>query len=140
MWPHGTDPIWSSPNLRRFSLRTNNNNHKCSWEPSADKKFLIGYIDLCKQDLDVHSLGFTICANKSSQGNYGALVTHVVPGSIMNIICKLKVGDQIAEFNGLDLRNKSDEEVNRIIESAKSCNSLRLVAVRPAGNYNENNN
>lgn len=137
MWPHSTDPIWNSPNLRRFSLRSLTNNSTCKWEPSADRKYLIGYITLCRQDLDAPTLGFTLCGGKPTQdGHFGAIVAHVVPGSIMNIVCKLKVGDEIVEFNGYDLRNKSNEEVNTIIESAKTCNSLRLVAVRLANNDN----
>lgn len=134
MW-QGTDPIWNSPNLRRFSLRSLTNNTTCSWEPSADRRYQIGYITLCRQDLDASTLGFTICGNRATQdGHYGAIVTHVVPGSIMNIVCKLRVGDEITEFNGYDLRNKSTEEVNNMIESSKTCNSVRLVAVRPASN------
>jgi hypothetical protein len=141
MWPHGTDPIWNSPNLRRFSLRSLTNNTTCSWEPSADKKYQIGYITICRQDLDATTLGFSVCGNKPTQdGHYGAVVTHVVPGSIMNIVCKLKVGDEIVEFNGYDLRNKGNEEVTNIIESAKSSNSLRLVAVRLTGIESTHNN
>ena len=131
MWPHGTDPIWNSPNLRRFSLRPLANNTTCSWEPSEDRKYLIGYITLCRQDLETSTLGFTIFGGKPTQdGQFGAIVAHVVPGSIMNIVCKLKPGDEIVEFNGYNLRNKSKDEVNNIVESAKTCSSLRLVAVR----------
>ena len=139
MWPHGTDPIWDSPNLRRFSLRSLTNNTTCTWEPSADRKYSIGYITLCRQDLDTTTLGFTVCGGKPTQdGHFGAIVAHVVPGSIMNIVCKLKVGDEIVEFNAHDLRNKSNEDVTNIIESSKTCNSLRIVAVRLANNDNSN--
>lgn len=141
MWPHGTDPIWNSPNLRRFSLRSLTNNTTCSWEPSADRKYLIGYITICRQDLDASTLGFTLCGGKPTQdGHFGAIVNHVVPGSIMNIVCKLRVGDEIVEFNGFDLRNKGNEEVCTIIESAKNSNALRLVAVRSANNDSTNSN
>lgn len=134
MWPHGTDPIWNSPNLRRFSLRSLTNNTTCSWEPSADKKYLIGYITICRQDSDAPSLGFSLCGGKPTlDGHLGAIVSHVVPGSIMNIVCKLKVGDEIVEFNGYDLRDKGNEEVCNIIESSKNATTIRLVAVRLAG-------
>lgn len=141
MWPHGMDPIWNSPNLRRFSLRSLTNNTTCSWEPSADRKFLIGYITICRQDLDASSLGFTLSGGRPTHdGRLGAIVSHVVPGSIMNILCKLRVGDEITEFNGFDLRDKPHEEVCNIIDTAKNSNALRLVAVRLANEGSSSSN
>lgn len=145
--------IWNSnsPNLnllRRYSLRssnsTNSNTTKstCSWEASQDNKYLVGYIVISRQDLEVYhaALGFQLCGGKPTQdGQYGAIVEHVVPGSLANIICKLKVGDEIVEWNGFNLRNKRNEEVCDIIESVKNTNSLRLVAVRSINNNCNNN-
>jgi len=106
-------------------------NNKCLWEPSANKKFLIGYIILHKQDLDVPTLGFMIESTRHSPDtHYGALVTYVRPDSIMKVICKLQVGDEIVEFNGLDLRDKSAQEIDLVIEAAKSRSPMRLVVVR----------
>lgn len=151
-WSSGADSssIWNSnsPNLnllRRYSLRSSNvtaAKSTCSWEPSADNKYLIGYIVISRQDLEVYqaALGFKICGGKPTHDNQiGAIVEHVVPGSLMNIVCKLKVGDEIVEWNAFSLRNKRNEEVCDIIESAKNTNSLRLVAVRPI-NVDSNNN
>ena len=113
-------------------MRALTTNAKCQWEPSADGKYKIGYIIIFRQD---SALGFTICGGKATQdGHIGAIVSHVVPGSIMNIVCKLRVGDEIVEFNGYDLRDKGNEEVCNIIESSKNSNTIRLVAVRLAGN------
>lgn len=98
-----------------------------------DNKYLVGYIVISRQDLDVYNaaLGFQLCGGKPTpDGQYGAIVEHVVPGSLINIICKLKVGDEIVEWNGFNLRNKRNEEVCDIVDSVKNANSLRLVAVR----------
>lgn len=115
---------------------------------------MIGYIVISKQDLDIYhsNLGVQVCGDKpTADGQFGAIVEHVVPGSLMNIVCKLKVGDEIVEWNGLSLRNKSKEEVRQIIEStttaASGCrqqplsgasanhiSQLRLVAVRLVNN------
>lgn len=82
-------------------------------------------------------MGFTIYGGKPTHdGHLGAIVNHVVPGGIMNILCKLRPGDEIVEFNGFDLRNKTNEDVNNIIESAKNTNALRIVAVRQANSDN----
>lgn len=153
--------IWNSnsPNLnilRRYSLRSSTaststpttssgasagcgngsltaNKSTCSWEASADNKYLVGYIVISRQDLDVYnaSPGFQLCGGKPTpDSQYGAFVEHVVPGSLINIVGKLKVGDEIVEWNGFNLRNKRHEEVCDIVESVKNTNSLRLVAVR----------
>lgn len=148
-WSSGADSssIWNSnsPNLnllRRYSLRSSNvtsTKSTCSWEPSADNKYLVGYLVISRQDLEVYhaALGFQICGGKPTHdGQYGAIVEHVVPGSLMNIVCKLKVGDEIVEWNGFNLRNKRNDEVCDIIDSVKNANSLRLVAIR----LNNNNN
>lgn len=136
-WSRGDlDSIWNpnSPNLnllRRHGLRTTKST--CNWEPSADNRYLVGYIVVSRQDLELYhnSLGFQLCGGKpTSDGQFGAIVEHVVPGGLMNIVCKLKVGDEIVEWNGFNLRNKRTDEVCDIIESVKSTNSLRLVAVR----------
>lgn len=85
------------------------------------------------QDLDVYNAvpGFTLCGGKPTpDGQRGAIVEHVVPGSLINIVCKLKVGDEIVEWNGFNLRNKRDNEVYDIVKSVKNTNSLRLVVVR----------
>lgn len=153
-WSSNADSssIWNSnsPNLnllRRYSLRSSNTTSTtkstCSWEASQDNKYLVGYIVISRQDLEVYhaALGFQLCGGKPTQdGQYGAIVEHVVPGSLANIICKLKVGDEIVEWNGFNLRNKRNEEVCDIIESVKNTNSLRLVAVRSLNNNNCNNN
>lgn len=139
--------IWNSnsPNLnalRRYSLRgapistssgtTNSTKSTCSWEPSVDNKYLVGYIVISRQDLDFYQHhGFQLRGGKQTHDNkFGAFVEHVVPGSLVNIVCKLKVGDEIVEWNGFSLRNKSNEEVCEIVESGKNKNTLRLVAVR----------
>lgn len=113
---------------------TTSNKSTCTWQPSADNKYLIGYLAISRQDLDVthaSQLGFQLCGGKPTHdGQLGAIVEHVVPGSLMNIICKLRVGDEIVEWNGFNLRNKRNDEVMNIIESVKDANSLRLVAVR----------
>lgn len=144
-WSTSADPssIWNSnsPNLnllRRYSLRSSTPNQTsakstCSWEASADNNYLVGYIVISRQDLEAYNtvLGFHICGGKPTQdGQYGALVEHVAPGSLANIVGKLKVGDEIVEWNGFDLRNKPNEEVCDIKESAKNTGSLRLVAIR----------
>lgn len=153
-WSSNADSssIWNSnsPNLnllRRYSLRSSNTNSNatkstCSWEASQDNKYLVGYIVISRQDLEVYhaALGFQLCGGKPTQdGQYGAIVEHVVPGSLANIICKLKVGDEIVEWNGFNLRNKRNEEVCDIIESVKNTNSLRLVAIRSINNNCNNN-
>lgn len=90
---------------------------------------------------DNSTLGFNICGGKPTyDGQYGAIVEHVVPGSPMNLICKLKVDDEIVEWNGFNLRNKRNDEVCDIIESVKNANSLRLVAIRMINNNSNNNN
>lgn len=135
--------IWNSnsPNLeafRRLSLRgshsSSNNSSKstCSWHTSSDNKYLVGYIVISRQDLDFYNQhGFQLCAGKPTpDGQFGAMVEHVVPGSLVNIICKLKVGDEIVEWNRVSLRNKSNEEVAEIVETSKNAHTLRLVAVR----------
>lgn len=152
-WSSGADSssIWNSnsPNLnvlRRYSLRSSNastSKSTCSWEQSADGKYLVGYIVISRQDLEVYqaTLGFQLCGGKPTQDRqYGAIVEHVVPGSLMNIVCKLKVGDEIVEWNGFNLRNKRNEEVCDIIESVKNVNSLRIVAVRLINNTTNNTN
>lgn len=83
--------------------------------------------------MDVYNAapGFQLCGGKPTpDGQYGAIVEHVVPGSLINIVGKLKVGDEIVEWNGFNLRNKRNEEVCDIVDSVKNISSLRLVAVR----------
>jgi len=143
-WSSGADSgsIWNSnsPNLnllRRYSLQSSTTNTRttstCSWEPSADNKYLIGYIVISRQDLELYNgaLGFHLSGGRPTQdGQIGAIVEHVVPGGLMNIVCKLRAGDEIVEWNGSNLRNKRNEEVCDIIESMKNTSSLRLVAIR----------
>lgn len=126
------------------TTNTNNNNNNCSiitptkstcsWEPSADNKYLIGYLVISRQDMDFYhstQLGFQLTGGKPTHdGQLGAIVEHVVPGSLINIVCKLKVGDEIVEWNGINLRNKRHDEVLEIIESVRNANSLRLVAIK----------
>lgn len=112
-------------------MRSITNNTTCSWEPSVDKKYSIGYITICRQDIESQTLGFSLHGHKATQeGHFGAIVTNVVHGSIMDVVCKLKKGDEIVEFNGFDLRNKSNEEVLQIIETSRNANPIRIVAVR----------
>lgn len=116
------------------SILNNSAKSTCTWEPSADNKYLIGYIVISRQDLENYhaDLGFQLCGGKATHdGHLGAIIEHVAPGSLMNIVCKLKVGDEIVEWNGFSLRNRRHEEVCDIIEPMKNTgSSLRLVAVR----------
>lgn len=136
--------ISGSPNNNSTNLATiNASKSTCSWEPSVDGKYLVGYIVISRQDLEIYhaTLGFQLCGGKLTHDcQLGAIVEHVVPGSLMNIVCKLKVGDEIVEWNGFNLRNKRNDEVCRIIESVKNTNSLRLVAIRAIHNSTASNN
>lgn len=116
------------------SILNNSTKSTCTWEPSADNKYLIGYIVISRQDLENYhtDLGLQLSGGKSTHdGHFGAIIEHVAPGSLMNIVCKLKVGDEIVEWNGFSLRNRRNEEVCGIIEQFKNTlGPLRLVAVR----------
>lgn len=146
-WSSSADSssIWNSNSSNQNpsqAYRSSTSNHistksTCSWETSAENDYLIGYIVISRQDLETYNatLGFHICGGKpTADGQYGALVEHVAPGSLANIVCKLKVGDEIVEWNGFNLRNKQNKEVCDIIKSTENRDLLRLVAVRPINN------
>lgn len=130
-----------------------------NWEMSADNKYLIGYISITREQLDQYRSGMggiqLSCGRPAipspsrdhhhhqnnhaiQQQQLGTIVEHVVPGSLMNIMCKLKVGDEIVEINGVQLRNKNDVEIRQILEGVKLSNSLRMVAIRMLANNNKN--
>lgn len=133
------DSIWASPSDIEYSRRRSQttssshllDNNKCEWLLSIDGKYLIGYISVINPDT---STNFNLGANLVQGGQYGAIVEHVTPGTLANTACKLKVGDEIVEWNGHSFKNKNNNEIAQIIESSRSCarnnSRTRIVAVR----------
>ncbi|KAG9509905.1 Regulating synaptic membrane exocytosis protein 2 [Fragariocoptes setiger] len=121
----------------------------CRWQPSVDGKYLIGYIVIDKSDLvdqynqysffthpqpqqlTSSTIGATIIGGRVTQaGHIGTVIERIKMGSIADVKCQLRQGDEIAEWNGQSLKNLSFEEALDIMDSTRDVQQIRLVAVR----------
>ncbi|XP_021001074.1 regulating synaptic membrane exocytosis protein 2 isoform X2 [Parasteatoda tepidariorum] len=113
--------------------------HPVSWRYSKDGYRLIGHMILkkpCKENMDTSSgaamLGLRIVGGKILEsGQMGAIVEKVVPGSIADTLGRIKIGDEVLEWNGRNLQNKSYEEVFEIIAESRQEPQIELIVNRP---------
>lgn len=140
-----SDSIWALPSDMEYSRRRSQttsssqqtDQNKCEWVLSVDGKYLIGYISIVNPSSEMShyflppspSLGATLIEG----GQYGAIVDHVTPGTSANTACKLKVGDEIVEWNGHSFKNKKQADIDKIIDDSRGPRT-RIVAVRSNNN------
>ena len=120
--------------------------HPVSWRKSRDGSRLIGHM-LLRKNCSTESvqesasasgsesgggiLGLKVVGGKmTSAGHLGAFITKVKPGSIADVVGRLRPGDQVLEWNGRQLSGLSLEQVYDIIYESKNDSQLELVVER----------
>ena len=97
--------------------------HPVSWQPNSDGTRSIGHMILTKTgDRGTGSalLGLKVVGGKLLGNNrYGALIEKVKKGSIADTVGNLLPGDEVLEWNGRSLQDKSYEEVHDIIAESR---------------------
>ncbi|XP_055930353.1 regulating synaptic membrane exocytosis protein 2-like isoform X3 [Argiope bruennichi] len=96
------------------------------WRPSKDNYRMIGHMMLNKPYKDTVEtssgaamLGLRITGGRILEtGQRGAVVEKVVRGSIADTIGQVRPGDEVMEWNGRNLQNKSYEEVYKIVSES----------------------
>ncbi|XP_022645205.1 regulating synaptic membrane exocytosis protein 1-like isoform X2 [Varroa destructor] len=117
-----------------------------SWKPSTtNPEILIGHMILKKlpsglgsqtdnaaQMLGLKVVGGKILRNsRSNKKQLGAIIERVKKGSIADVVGHLKPGDQVLEWNGRSLKNKTYEEVFEIILASSQDLQVELIVSRP---------
>ena len=96
--------------------------HPVSWQPNTDGTRSIGHMILTKTGGSTGSalLGLKVVGGKLLGNNrYGALIEKVKKGSIADTVGNLLPGDEVLEWNGRSLQDKSYEEVHDIIAESR---------------------
>ena len=79
------------------------------------------------------SLGIKITAQQKLsdlKNDLAALVTAIIPeGLVQRFDVPIKVGDEIVEINGVSLRNKTDEQIQKIMNSSYDFNNGEIEIV-----------
>ncbi|XP_030374996.1 regulating synaptic membrane exocytosis protein 1 isoform X2 [Scaptodrosophila lebanonensis] len=120
-----------------------------NWQTSADNTRMIGHMILRKyydgedilglkvnggQPLTLEHNGSTggggISGSSSSSGACGAIVEKVKRGSVADLEGRLRPGDEIIEWNGRNLHNKSADEVYDIIDESRLDAQVELIVSR----------
>ncbi|XP_035704793.1 rab-3-interacting molecule unc-10-like isoform X2 [Folsomia candida] len=115
--------------------------HPVSWRPNSDGSKLIGHMIL-KKDLrdhnssSAHILGLKVTGGvvmDVKTGRLGAVVEKVKEGSIADIIGRVRPGDEIVEWNGRGLIEKTFDEVHEVIADSKLDPQVEIVVSRHIG-------
>ncbi|VDD92527.1 unnamed protein product [Enterobius vermicularis] len=107
--------------------------HPVTWQPSADQRRLIGHMILHKTDGLYGDLGFKVVGGRRSDtGRLGAFITRVKPGSVADVVGRLKAGDEVLEWNGHQLQNTTFDQVYEIINSSRNDAQVELIVCRNA--------
>ena len=107
--------------------------HPVSWQPNTDGSRSIGHMILTKTGGASGSalLGLKVVGGKLLGGNrYGALIEKVKKGSIADTVGNLLPGDEVLEWNGRQLQDKSYEEVHDIIAESRQDDQVELIVSR----------
>ena len=67
----------------------------------------------------------------TDRGYLGAFITKVKKGSIADTVGHLRPGDEVLEWNGRSLQEKTFEEVYDIIFESKQEAQVELIVQRP---------
>ncbi|XP_020817705.1 regulating synaptic membrane exocytosis protein 2 isoform X10 [Drosophila serrata] len=112
-----------------------------NWQTSADNTRLIGHMILRKYYDGEDILGLKVnggqpllgTAGGSAGGPCGAIVEKVKRGSVADLEGRIRPGDEIIEWNGRGLHNKSADEVYDIIDESRLDAQVELIVSRPIG-------
>ena len=123
--------------------------HPVSWQPNTDgsrsigemiithyhhhHQFYAGHMILTKTSGGSGSalLGLKVVGGKLLGNNrYGALIEKVKKGSIADTVGNLLPGDEVLEWNGRSLQDKSYEEVHDIITESRQDDQVELIVSR----------
>ena len=106
--------------------------HPVSWQPSSDGSRSIGHMILTKSGGSNGALlGLKVVGGKLLPDNrYGALIEKVKKGSIADTVGNLLPGDEVLEWNGRSLQDKSYEEVHEIIAESRQEEQVELIVSR----------
>ncbi|CAL8071989.1 unnamed protein product [Orchesella dallaii] len=113
--------------------------HPVSWRPNSDGTKLIGHMILKKDIRDghgssAHILGLKVTGGQVLEnGRIGAIVEKVKKGSIADAVGRVRPGDEVIEWNGRGLVDRTFDEVHEIIADSKSDTQVELVLARPMG-------
>ncbi|XP_048005055.1 regulating synaptic membrane exocytosis protein 2 isoform X9 [Leguminivora glycinivorella] len=131
----------SSTSQRRVMLNEKMNtffSFPLSWQVSADGSRMVGHMVLRKSVVEGsgHSsaaiLGLKVVGGKLlSDGTRGAIVEKVKKGSIADLEGQLKTGDEVLQWNGVPLQNRSAEEVAAVVADSKHDSHVELLVARP---------
>ena len=112
--------------------------HPITWTPNSERACTIGHMILKKSKVIGPSgnssslLGLKVVGGKTLQNNRcGAVIEKVKKGSIADTIGHLLPGDEVLEWNGRSLQNKSYEEVHDIIAESRQEEQVELIVSRP---------
>ena len=72
----------------------------------------------------------------TESGRLGAVIDKVKKGSIADTVGRLRSGDEVLEWNGRSLRDKTYEEVWDIIAESKQEPQVELIVSRPIRRIN----
>ena len=107
--------------------------HPVSWQPNSDGTRSIGHMILTKSSGPGGSalLGLKVVGGKLLGNNrYGALIEKVKKGSIADSVGNLLPGDEVLEWNGRSLQDKSYEEVHEIVTESRQDDQVELIVAR----------
>ncbi|KHJ98912.1 C2 domain protein [Oesophagostomum dentatum] len=118
----------------RTYLSVSDAHHPVTWQPSADQRRLIGHMVLTKTDNSRSGdLGLKVVGGRRTDtGRLGAFITRVKPGSVADLIGRLRAGDEVLEWNGQALQNATFEQVYEIISASKQESHVEIIVSRSA--------
>ncbi|XP_032579029.1 regulating synaptic membrane exocytosis protein 2 isoform X5 [Drosophila sechellia] len=125
-------------------------NNPVNWQTSADNTRLIGHMILRKYYDGEDILGLKVNGGQplatggsgsgagtgaavGAGGPCGAIVEKVKRGSVADLEGRIRPGDEILEWNGRGLHNKSADEVYDIIDESRLDAQVELIVSRPIG-------
>jgi hypothetical protein len=98
---------------------------KNSGNTGANNLLLITYANLIENanDWPDNGLGMRVVGGLELPGSHppeiGAFVTEILPGGVVDTHGQVEEGDEVLEWNGIELRGRSFEEVQSIISSTR---------------------
>ncbi|KAH8343727.1 hypothetical protein KR059_006462 [Drosophila kikkawai] len=108
-----------------------------NWQTSADNTRLIGHMILRKYYDGEDILGLKVNGGQpllgTGGGPCGAVVEKVKRGSVADLEGRIRPGDEIIEWNGRGLHNKSADEVYDIIDESRLDAQVELIVSRAIG-------
>ncbi|XP_034485588.1 regulating synaptic membrane exocytosis protein 2 isoform X7 [Drosophila innubila] len=108
-------------------------NNPVNWQTSADNTRMIGHMILRKYYDGEDILGLKVNGGQPigiHGGPCGAIVEKVKRGSVADLEGCIRPGDEIIEWNGHSLHNKSSDEVYDIIDESRLDAQVELVVCR----------